>query len=168
MPDHTFAAPFSRDMVRFRPRFLTHVMGRWMARTFSAALICCAATAHAAAPDHTPAMGGQAGAQNQEAPFSRQPERPTPPPPPVNYACDDGTKIVARFPDSVLAMLTIGDDRYELRAAMAASGVRYAGGNVEFWTHQGTARFTRDGKTTECREAAQGQPAPEAPAASGK
>lgn len=158
MPDDAFAAACPRVMSWFR----SWVMNRRRA-LLPAALVCCAAAAHAA-PGNTlagnaAAVDGQAGAQPQEAPFSRQPERPPPPPPPVNYVCDDGTKIVARFPDSVLAMLTIGDDRYELRAAIAASGVRYVGGSVTFWTHQGTARFTRGGATTECRET---------PASSGK
>jgi len=144
MPDDRFAAAFYRGKGR--------VMRRQAAPMLAAALACCAATAHATAPDSATATGGQA-APHQEAPISRQPERPAPPPAPVNYSCDDGTKIVARFPDSVLAMLTIGEDRYELRAAIAASGVRYVGGDVEFWTHQGTARFTRGGKATECRAA---------------
>ena len=152
MPDDTFAAAFYRRMAQVMVQVMAHGMGRRMA-PLAAALVCCAAAAHAAAPDSAPATGGQV-APHQDAPVSRQPERPTPPPPPVYYVCDDGTKIVARFPDSVLAMLTIGEDRYELRAAIAASGVRYVGGDVEFWTHQGTARFTRGGMATECHEAA--------------
>ena len=146
MPDDAFATARPQIMSWFR----SWGMNRRRA-LLPAALACCAAAAHAA-PGNAAAVDGKAGAQPQEAPFSRQPERPPPPPPPVNYVCDDGTKIVARFPDSVLAMLTIGDDRYELRAAIAASGVRYVGGSVTFWTHQGTARFTRGDVTTECRE----------------
>jgi len=149
MPDDRFAAAFYRGVGR--------VMRRQAAPLLAAALACCAAAAHATAPDSATARGQQVG-PHQQAPVSRQPERPPPPPAPVTYSCDDGTKIVARFPDSVLAMLTIGEDRYELRAAIAASGVRYVGGDVEFWTHQGTARFTRGGKATECHAAEPAKP----------
>lgn len=111
------------------------------------ALCAAGAGAFASAPEEaTPRPG---------APASRMPERPTPPPQPVAYSCDDGTDIIARFPDSSLAMLIVGPDRYELTAGPAASGVRYTGGSVEFWTHQGAARFTRNGKETQCRQPAQ-------------
>lgn len=61
-------------------------------------------------------------------------------------------------------MLMIGDDRYELKADIAASGVRYVGGKVQFWTHQGKARLTRDGVDTECAP----PPEPVSPVAPGK
>ncbi|MFC0282670.1 MliC family protein [Camelimonas abortus] len=103
-----------------------------------------------------------------------EPKRPQPPAPPVTFVCADGARIVARFPDASIAMLTVGEDRYELKAAVSGSGARYEGGGVEFWEHHGVARFTRDGKETECRPldapgagAAEGGSAP-APKPAGK
>lgn len=108
-----------------------------MARCSSAAIICTGVLLAGAAP---------AGAQ------SSQPSGPPPAPPPaVVFLCDDGTTIVARFPDTATALLQVGDDRYELTTTMAASGVRYAGAGVVFWTHQGDARFERGTTSTSCK-----------------
>ncbi|GGC80045.1 hypothetical protein GCM10010994_42530 [Chelatococcus reniformis] len=106
-------------------------------RHAGAAIVCAVALLAGGAP---------AGAQ------SSQPSGPPPAPPPaVVFLCDDGTTIVARFPDTATALLQVGDDRYELTTTTAASGVRYAGAGVVFWTHHGDARFERRATSTTCK-----------------
>ncbi|WP_438852912.1 DUF4232 domain-containing protein [Brevundimonas nasdae] len=58
----------------------------------------------------------------------------------VNYACDSGVTIEARYPDKTSAQMTYKGQDYVLRNVQAASGARYIGSGVEWWT------TSRDGR----------------------
>lgn len=73
-----------------------------------------------------------------EAPVVAPPQAP--PVPAVTYACESGASVEARYPDSSTAQLSYKGQTYALRTAQAASGARYVGSGVEWWT------ATRDGQ----------------------
>ncbi|WP_292071000.1 DUF4232 domain-containing protein [Brevundimonas sp. UBA7534] len=54
--------------------------------------------------------------------------------PTIGYACESGVTIQARYPDSETAELVYRDQTLALRSAVAASGARYVGEGVEWWT----------------------------------
>jgi membrane-bound inhibitor of C-type lysozyme len=65
-----------------------------------------------------------------------------PPAPPIGYACESGKTVVVQYPDTSTAQLGYNGQTYVLRTVQAASGARYAGSGVEWWT------ATRDGQET--------------------
>lgn len=70
-----------------------------------------------------------------DAPAPSAPVEPAPSTAPmVGYACESGTTIQARYPDSATAELVYRGQTLALRAAVAASGARYVGEGVEWWT----------------------------------
>jgi membrane-bound inhibitor of C-type lysozyme len=83
----------------------------------------------------------QAEPEQPAAPVEAQP-MPAPPVPGVGYACESGATVEARYADSATAQLTYKGQTYDLRSAQAASGARYVGSGVEWWT------VTRDGQET--------------------
>lgn len=58
----------------------------------------------------------------------------------VNYACDSGAAIEARYPDKTSAQMTYKGQDYVLRNVPAATGARYVGSGVEWLT------TSRDGR----------------------
>lgn len=77
----------------------------------------------------------------EQAPAPVQPAQPSAPAAPgVSYACESGATVEARYPDSATAQLSYKGQTYALRSAQAASGARYVGSGVEWWT------ATRDGQ----------------------
>jgi membrane-bound inhibitor of C-type lysozyme len=58
----------------------------------------------------------------------------TAPPPAVGYACESGATIQARYPDTATAELVYRGQTLALRSVEAASGARYIGSGVEWWT----------------------------------
>lgn len=58
----------------------------------------------------------------------------TPVAPPVGYACESGATVEARYPDAETVKLAYKGQTYALRSAEAASGARYVGSGVEWWT----------------------------------
>lgn len=66
----------------------------------------------------------------------------TPAAPPIGYACESGKTVMIQYPDTATAQITYNGQTYALRAVQAASGARYAGSGVEWWT------ATRDGQET--------------------
>lgn len=50
------------------------------------------------------------------------------------YACEDGQQIEAGYPDAQSAMIKVRGRPYPLKAAEAASGVRYVGYGLQWWT----------------------------------
>lgn len=85
-----------------------------------------------------------ASACTQEAEAPPQPVEPSPAPqtasaPPISYACESGQSVTVAYPDSASAQLTYRGQAYVLRLVEAASGARYAGSGLEWWT------ATRDG-----------------------
>jgi membrane-bound inhibitor of C-type lysozyme len=85
-----------------------------------------------------------AAACTQEAETPPQPVEPSPAPtapaaPPISYACESGQSITVSYPDTSTAQLSYRGQSYTLRTVQAASGARYVGSGVEWWT------ATRDG-----------------------
>ncbi|SDQ08298.1 DUF4232 domain-containing protein [Brevundimonas sp. 374] len=60
--------------------------------------------------------------------------------PSIGYACESGATLQVQYIDSDNARLTHQNQTYALRSVQAASGARYVGGGVEWWT------ATRDGQ----------------------
>lgn len=58
----------------------------------------------------------------------------------VVYDCGEISLRVTFGED--LALVRTGEEEHTLPIAISASGARYSNGVVEFWEHQGTARFT--------------------------
>jgi membrane-bound inhibitor of C-type lysozyme len=54
-------------------------------------------------------------------------------PTPYTYACEDGRTVVARY-EGDRAMLEIGGVHHTLTTAMSASGARYVGDGLQWWT----------------------------------
>lgn len=54
--------------------------------------------------------------------------------PPVSYACESGQSITVAYPDTSTAQLSYQGQTYVLRTAQSASGARYVGSGVEWWT----------------------------------
>jgi membrane-bound inhibitor of C-type lysozyme len=81
------------------------------------------------------------------SPESEQPPAPIPPSaapaapaaPPVSYACESGQSITVAYPDTSTATLSYKGQTYALRTTQSASGARYVGSGIEWWT------ATRDG-----------------------
>ena len=85
-----------------------------------------------------------AGACTPEAEDSPAPVTPSPAPaaataPPISYACESGQSITVSYPDTATAQLTYRGQSYTLRTVQSASGARYAGTELEWWS------ATRDG-----------------------
>ncbi len=88
------------------------------------------------------ALGVAACSPEAEAPSA--PVAPTPQAPPtttpaVSYACESGASVSVSYPDASTAQLTYQGRAYSLRTVQVASGARYTGSGVEWWT------ATRDG-----------------------
>jgi membrane-bound inhibitor of C-type lysozyme len=58
----------------------------------------------------------------------------------VGYACESGKTVSVQYPDASTAQLTYQNQTYALRSVQSASGARYSGSGVEWWT------ATRDGQ----------------------
>lgn len=52
----------------------------------------------------------------------------------VRYVCADGRTVNALYPDSQAAQLRLGDATHLLRTARSASGARYVGDALQWWT----------------------------------
>lgn len=81
------------------------------------------------------------------SPEAEQPPAPVPPSPApatsdglaVSYACESGQLISVTYPDTATAQLSYKGRAYALRSAPSASGARYIGTDIDWWT------ATRDG-----------------------
>jgi membrane-bound inhibitor of C-type lysozyme len=78
-------------------------------------------------------------AENPPAPVTPSPAPAGTPAPPVSYACESGQSITVAYPDTATAQLTYRGQSYTLRTVQSASGARYAGSGLEWWS------ATRDG-----------------------
>jgi len=83
----------------------------------------------------------------EDVPVAEQPEAP--PAPEVSYACESGRSLSVRYIDSASAEVTYEGETYTLNIARSASGARYAGQELEWWTaargDQETATLSRLG-----------------------
>lgn len=78
-------------------------------------------------------------AESPPAPVTPSPTAPGPAAPPVSYACESGEAITVTYPDTATAVLTYKTQTFTLRTVQSASGARYAGSGLEWWS------ATRDG-----------------------
>lgn len=90
---------------------------------------------------------GLVACQREAEPAPTAPIEPVPAPAPaggtpVSYACESGQTITARYPDQQTAEVTWQGRGYTLRTAASASGARYVGDGMEWWTR------SRDGRET--------------------
>ncbi|WP_041771417.1 MliC family protein [Psychromonas sp. CNPT3] len=51
-----------------------------------------------------------------------------------HYRCESGASIMASYPSFDSANIQYKGRRYHLEIAVSASGARYVGGNLEWWT----------------------------------
>ena len=52
----------------------------------------------------------------------------------VAYECESGKTVAVQYPDIRSAVVTYEGDVYQARAVEAASGARYSGGGIQWWT----------------------------------
>lgn len=52
----------------------------------------------------------------------------------IVYACADGSVLKATYPDDKTAVVDYGDKTRTLTVAMSASGARYVGEGLQWWT----------------------------------
>lgn len=78
-------------------------------------------------------------AEAPPAPVTPSPETAGTPAPPVSYACESGQSVTVGYSDTATAQLTYKGQSYTLRTVQSASGARYAGSGLEWWS------ATRDG-----------------------
>lgn len=92
------------------------------------------------------------------------------------YVCADGRTVQAGYPDQVTAVVDVGGHAYTLKSQMAASGVRYTGFGLQWWTkglQEGRLSRLKDGETIAsdpgviCRSGAGVPVAPPSPGAPG-
>ena len=72
-------------------------------------------------------------------PAGAPPAQAAPAATPISYACESGQSVTVAYPDAASARLSYRGQAYVLRLVEAASGARYAGSGLEWWT------ATRDG-----------------------
>lgn len=84
-----------------------------------------AAAPAAAAPEGGPAVAAVADAAAVDAPLAADWR---------TYACADGRTIQAQYPDRSTAVLKQGDTEIRLTIAASASGARYVGEGLQWWT----------------------------------
>lgn len=91
-------------------------------------LIACAAigalTLAACSPDREPAQ------PTDQAATAPAPE----PAPEVGYACESGKTVTARYAADQTAQVIYEGKTYAMRTAVSASGARYVGSGMEWWT----------------------------------
>ena len=71
------------------------------------------------------------------------PQTPAPLPESYPYVCDDGRAFQVVYPDADTARLTEHGRTQVLHAGRAASGVRYVGAGVQWWTKGDEGRLSR-------------------------
>ena len=58
----------------------------------------------------------------------------TPAGPAIGYACESGQTVTVQYPDTATASVAYKGQTYALRLTPSASGARYSGSGVEWWT----------------------------------
>lgn len=53
---------------------------------------------------------------------------------PTTYACDDGRSVKASYPDADTAVVELDGKTHTLKVAVSASGARYVGEGLQWWT----------------------------------
>lgn len=52
----------------------------------------------------------------------------------LSYRCENGMQVKASYPTDSVALLRYDEQTYQLHVARAASGVRYVGDTLQWWT----------------------------------
>ncbi len=52
----------------------------------------------------------------------------------MTYSCDDGRTVMAVYPDTTTAVLTIDGQTHHLHTTVSADGARYVGDQWQWWT----------------------------------
>ncbi|MGO1295900.1 MAG: MliC family protein [Vibrio sp.] len=68
----------------------------------------------------------------------------------VTYDCGSLDDIYVQYTDSDVITLSTQDNTSVLKGAESASGARYIGKNIEFWTKADSALLTIDGALYHC------------------
>lgn len=111
---------------------------RWPVLAMAAALVACGGAPRA--EEGSPADSAAAPAQPPSGPaVSTADARPVPPgtptgDAPVAYACAEGDTVVATYATRDEAVVVFRGDTARLRIAIAASGARYTGDGLEWWS----------------------------------
>ena len=76
---------------------------------------------------------------NKPAEQAKAPEAPAAAPAPAaatptTYACDDGRSLKASYPDADTAVVELEGATHTLKIAISASGARYVGDGLQWWT----------------------------------
>src|SRR5690606_19447380 len=105
--------------------------GGSMAATRSILTLTLAAALAACSPDDAepPVMAEPADSASASAPG-----------PEIGYACESGETVEVRYDGAEVAEVVYKDRRYTMRASASASGARFVGSELEWWTR------TRDGR----------------------
>ena len=69
-------------------------------------------------------------AQAPEAPAAAAPAAATL----TTYVCDDGRSLKASYPDADTAVVELDGQTHTLKIAISASGARYVGDGLQWWT----------------------------------
>ncbi len=56
------------------------------------------------------------------------------PPKAISYQCDSGNRIIVTYPDNETAEVKYMGDKYAMKIAISASGARYVGDGLVWWT----------------------------------
>jgi membrane-bound inhibitor of C-type lysozyme/archaellum component FlaG (FlaF/FlaG flagellin family) len=70
--------------------------------------------------------------------------------PVLSYACNDGRKVQASYPDTATAVVTLDGNTHHLHIAISADGARYVGDHWQWWTkgmHDAWLSPLRNGET---------------------
>jgi membrane-bound inhibitor of C-type lysozyme len=94
--------------------------------------ICRAAAIYALAALALAACSPEA--ETPPAPVTPSPLPVGTPAPAVSYACESGQSATVVFPDTATALLTYKGRSYTLRIVQSASGARYVGSGLEWWS----------------------------------
>jgi membrane-bound inhibitor of C-type lysozyme len=95
-------------------------------------------------------LAALAACKPQTPPAAAAPPAPAAAPAAVNpgsgvrtYHCADGTAVQAGYPSADTAVVRVGGRDYTLEIAVSASGARYVGYGLQWWTKGPEARLSR-------------------------
>lgn len=63
--------------------------------------------------------------------------------PTISYQCESGNQIQVSYPDTENAVVDYLGVKHSLRLAVSASGARYVGGDLEWWTKGAQATLAK-------------------------
>ena len=70
----------------------------------------------------------------------------------ISYQCDSGNRIIVTYPDNETAEVKYMDDTYQMKIAISASGARYVGDGLVWWTKGNEASMYKAVNNTETGE----------------